>query len=42
MAIHEKRPPYALGVHAMTSINIHVAATDDLLHHRPQAFQLWP
>jgi hypothetical protein len=31
-------PPHALGVHAMTSMNTHVA--DDLLHHPPQAFPL--
>jgi hypothetical protein len=42
MAIHAMGPTHALGVHAMTSMNIHVAATDDLLHHPPRAFPLWP
>jgi hypothetical protein len=40
MAIHAMGPEHALGVHAMTSMNIHVAVPDDLLHHPSRAFPL--
>jgi hypothetical protein len=42
MAIHAMGLKHALGVHAMTSILMHISAPDGLFHHPPQAFPLWP